>query len=204
MTLDHIDNLSLSQEQIDRHTNELNSLRYLGAGLRSLAQTVAGIEAEVLSRLPSDRMYMSYGNDPELAWVPNDLLCCMFHWYSVSVHNYVQLVAWLSGKRDKDITGYIEAVIPEVRTFRNKIAAHFAKCDPWRDDTPASLEASTIYPICWRDDAFWANLFGMRLTQDSKSSSSGEHIKPWSLTKVHSTLVQRYWPDDGPRQSGDC
>ena len=43
MTLDHIDNLFLSREQVAQHTNELNSLRYLAVGLHFLVQTVAGI-----------------------------------------------------------------------------------------------------------------------------------------------------------------
>ncbi|MEA3224911.1 MAG: hypothetical protein U9Q07_03100, partial [Planctomycetota bacterium] len=71
----------------------------------------------------------SFGNLPEFEGLPMGLLTCTFHWYAISACQYVRTVGVIAKahapERLKPIA-YVESIIPEVKIFRDKVAAHFA------------------------------------------------------------------------------
>ncbi|MDP2661851.1 MAG: hypothetical protein Q8R28_14085 [Dehalococcoidia bacterium] len=195
MIIDHVDRLDLPDEVHRSHANELRSLSYLAQGLRFLYQQVDGIEDKVKEQLPKDQVLSIYGNAPQLKWAPQGLVACAFHWYAVSASNYVRLVGWLANGQDpQKAKEYVERVIPEVTRWRNKIGGHFARSDPRKEDTPADLAMSVIFPVSFDDDAFYAGSVKLLMSQGGKSSASRTDLR-WSVTHTHRYLCQRYWPD---------
>jgi len=195
MILDHLDNLTLP----DGHHfgNEVAVLQSLAVGLDFLSTQIAGIEKEAWRRFANKARVLSYGNNPMLAWVPKDLVLCAFHWYSVSACNYVSLVGWLAKQvypTRPEPKEYVRAVIPIVQTYRDKVAAHFARVFP-RKDTPATLDASVLPSVTFYDDAFYVGAWAVMKTVQGVPSSSCD--LRWSLTKTHAELTTRYWPGPG-------
>jgi hypothetical protein len=215
MILDYKEGIHLRNDNLPgMFYNEIRTLKYLSVGLKYIFAQVYKIEQEILRKAEKkDECFLSsmppevknafknqiaglrihsFGNDPSLPWVPRDLIACAFHWYAVSVCNYVSLVGWLANLDPKK---YAIKIIPQVVTFRNKIAAHLARWIPRKDDTAADLDMSVIYPIEFCDDAFYVGVW--KLTKKSISEeSSTTHDFRWSLTKTHFELVLRYWPND--------
>ncbi len=193
MKLDYIDGLELSDSDAAARQNELSSLAYLRQGLQFLNDQVAIIEAEVCRRVDCDRQMVAlYGNAPQIRGLPLGFVAMAFHWYAVTACNYVRLIGWLGkGQNPEHARAYVEAVIPTVKTWRDKVAAHFAMTDPRTSDTPASLAASVMFPIGFVDRSFTAS----PMTLAMKGGSSGEERR-WSLTTVHQELASRYWPSE--------
>jgi hypothetical protein len=194
MILDHVEKLELDQLLVNTRANEMRSLAYLGEGLQFLYLQVKRMEETVSSQIDPNLRVQVFGNHPLLKSVPLGMVACAFHWYSVSACNYARLVGWLgndgdTGKADE----YVRRVIPSVRLWRNKVAAHFAATDPRPEDTPADLAMSVIFPVSFDDDAFYANSLTLSLRRSGSSSSSRTDMK-WSLTHTHRELTARYWP----------
>ena len=189
ITIDYVEGLALDEETVKRFGNELTSLRYLAQGLDFLAAQVSRLESEVQERLPANRVVVGVGNVPWLRGVPMGLVACSFHWYAVSACNYARLVGWLALEQDEKAAGaYVRRTIPRVLTWRNKVAAHFARTYARDEDSPADLVSSTMFPVGFEDDVFVAQPFVYAQT--------GSTTKPlkWSLTRVHNDLTGRYWP----------
>ena len=192
--IDHIANLKLSDEQEKGQFNELRSLAYLATGLRFLYEQVQSVEAEVIKRLPKDKRISIFGDAPEMQGINQDLVACAFHWYAVTVCNYVKMVGWLanngnsSGARD-----YMQCVLPQVYLWRHKVAAHFAIIDPRSGDNAADLAMSVMFPISFDNDAFYTGSLTLTITKDGRQNRSRQDMR-WSLTHIHSDLIPRYWP----------
>jgi hypothetical protein len=192
--IDHIANLKLSDEQEKWQFNELSSLAYLATGLRFLYEQVQSVEAEVIKRLPKDKRISIFGDAPEMQGINQDLVACAFHWYAVTVCNYVKMVGWLanngnsSGARD-----YMQCVLPQVYLWRHKVAAHFAIIDPRSGDNAADLAMSVMFPISFDNDAFYTGSLTLTITKDGRQNRSRQDMR-WSLTHTHSDLIPRYWP----------
>lgn len=200
-TLDYIENFTLSGENLAKYFNELNSLRYLSEGLSFLYKQVKKVEATVTKRIDPKIRVFSYGNDPRMAGIPRDLIACSFHWYAVSVCNYALMIGWLRHNVDPNSPppkDYINSFIPEVKAWRDKVAAHFAKADEDMRDTIAEKEASVFYPIGFDDDAFYAAPMKLTMTSKGKRITS-DALQKWSLTKTHEQLLLRYWPAPQPQ-----
>ncbi|MEX2598627.1 MAG: hypothetical protein WD533_03115 [Dehalococcoidia bacterium] len=194
--LDRVGRLSLSDELTTRHANELNSLKILSEGLDFLYQKVKQVERHIQSQVDSTLYVEIMGNHPLLEDVPEGLVACAFHWYAVSVCNYVRLVGWLANEQDsKRARDYVQGVLPEISIWRNKVAAHFAITDPRNDDTPADLAMSTMSSLLltYVDRRFWVGGWSLSLGQDGNSSTSRQGMS-WSLTDTHERLVERYGP----------
>jgi hypothetical protein len=195
--LDHIDSLGLSEEAVRANGNELNCLAYLSQGLQFLDWQVKRIEEKVLEGLDPKLRVVLVGNHPALRAVPQGMVACAFHWYAVSACNYVRLVGWLVNEGDsKKANEYVAHVLPAVRIWRNKVAAHFAKTNPRTEDTAADLAMSVMFPIAFDDDAFYANTFTLAMRRGGQSSSSRADMR-WSLTHTHRALRERYWAEGG-------
>lgn len=225
MIIDHVDNLELSDRAMEQYFNELRSLEYLSTGLNFLNVQVQRIESEIRGRLDSDTVVHMFGNAPELEGMPQDLVACAFHWYSVTACNYVKLVGWLANEGDASKAAeYLKHVLPEVRIWRDKVGAHFAQIDPRKEDTPADLAKSVMFPLTFDDDAFYVGSLVLTMASGEQKQPKPEGIADWrwrhlmmsgrvrnssrqdmrwSLTHTHERLSTRYWPNDGSNLPSD-
>lgn len=192
--IDHIDNLELTDDEVAKYFNELRSLDYLAQGLWFLYYQVQRIEAKITEDMGTKKQVFIFGNAPRLKAIPQDLVACAFHWYAVTVCNYVKMIGWLTHSGDSaKARDYLKQVIPPVKVWRDKVGAHFARISPLKDDTPADLAKSVMFPISFDDDAFYAGSLTLTQSSGGKSSTSRRDIR-WSLTHTHRNLIPRYWP----------
>lgn len=158
LTVDHIDNISVSR---DTHHNNLNVLRSLHTGIFHLATSTRGREMEAFERYGKDKaLYVGELTDEA------SLLGCIFDWFAISLVSYMSTIKlmelledseWeLSHLREKANqeklrearSSYIESVASDVLEWRNKIAAHRVATDP-RADNLSMLVYSTMVDITY-------------------------------------------------------
>jgi len=202
MIIDYIENFRLPDDKAKTQFNELRSLDYLATGLWFLYEQVQGVEAKIIEGLPKGKRVSMFGDAPEMQGINQDLVACAFHWYAVTVCNYVKMVGWLANDGDsKKTLEYIKHVIPAVYIWRNKVAAHFAKFAPRKEDNPADLAKSVMFPISFDDNAFYVSSWTLTLGISGKSHTSRQDMR-WSLTHIHRELVPRYWPKSATKEQG--
>lgn len=215
MLSDHVEQLEISEEEAARHPNELRSLERLTTGLNHLHVQVSAMEGSIRQALPEDRVMHIFGNAPMLEGIPQDLVACFFHWYSVTACSYVQLAGWLGNGEDTEkAKNYLQKVLPEVSMWRNKVGAHFALVDPKETgvnkDSAADLAKSVMPPIAFLDDAFYTDSFVLKvasgepqkprppgvaewrwrlLGMSGRHAETSTHQMRWSLTKTHRNCV---------------
>jgi len=201
ITLDHVKNI-----QLDKNNSPLDNyqaLDYLRLGLHAMAYTVR--EEEV--RLYLSKISLNLLNSSGRAAERDAIFTCYFNWFSTSIVNYVRLVGlidimiqkgWVSSDIKytkngeavkKHCVKYVKEVIPEIRRWRNKIAAHFAITDPDKEDNLGTLEYSIMNPICYKKPYFRMGAFSW--------SKSGEqsNLTEWALTETFEKLGPRFWPE---------
>ena len=196
--LDHIDNISVPGDVFSEPANEYWALICLRDGIEFLYRQVVQIDKITQSRLnPEGKMkYVAYGNVPGTEDLPKPLLTCSFHWYAVSACQYVRTVGAIAYKQDNSRPippKYVEAVIPEVLAFRDKVAAHFAWTSKHSQDNDAERLASIIPPLSFVEDSWHVGAMQVATSKGGKLNTS-ESIKPWSIPKVHNKMARRYWP----------
>ncbi len=193
MFIDYIDRLQLSEEDEKKDFNELNSLSYLASGLWFLYDQILKIETQIGERTPKNKRVFHFGNSPDLEGIPQELVACAFHWYAVTVCNYVKMVGWLVNDGDsKKATDYLKRVIPPVKLWRDKVGAHFARHSP-KGENAADLAMSVMFPISFDDDAFYTGSLTLKINRAGKQSTSQQDMR-WSLTHTHRDLIPRFWP----------
>jgi hypothetical protein len=197
-TLDHIDGITVPGNPFAEPANEYYALLWLRTGLRFLYIQVAKYDQIARAQLDPSKQYFCFGNSPLLKGIPYDLLNCAFHWYSISACQYVNTVGAIACLQDKSHPKppkYVESIIPEVKTFRDKVAAHFAWSSRNKRDNDAERLASIIPQVTFFDDTFQVQMLTATTVSKGKVSSSQE-MQPWSVTKIHQRLQKRYWPED--------
>jgi len=194
--LDHIDGIKVRGDMFSKPANEYWALLCLREGLRFLKCQVAKCEDNARQRYNSSQIkLLCFGNDPLLAGIPQTLLTCAFHWYAISACQYVRTVGMIAYKKNSCVNGYIEKVIPEVLSFRNKVAAHFAWTKNDNRDNKAERMISIMPQLTFRDNSFFVGSWKLTSKSDKKTTNS-DAIKPWSVTKTHECLCKRYWPTE--------
>jgi len=189
--IDHINRLELPDSEAKKYHNELRSLDYLAKGLKFLYVQVQKVEAEVAKRVGKNEQVFIFGNAPQLKVIPQDLVACAFHWYAVTVCNYVKIVGWLANSGGPtEAKKYMKLVLAQVYLWRHKVGAHFARHSP-KGDTPADIAMSVIFPVSFDDGAFYAGSLTLTMSTGGKSSTSRRDMR-WSLTYTHSNLIPRY------------
>jgi hypothetical protein len=190
--LDHIDSLQLPDAEVSSRANELQARDYLWDGLVYLARQVRPIEEEICQRVNCQKKkVMLYGNAPQFAGLAMGLVATAHHWYAVTACNYVRLVGWLGNSGDeKKALDYVEAVIPAVKMFRDKVGAHFAIVKARPEDTAAGLAASVMFPIGFYDRRLVANPMKLSMTKGGEKGTSP--LEMWSLTETQEALAGRY------------
>jgi len=216
--LDHTIGLEVAR---DVCFNEIMSLQSLRLGLFQLATHVWKLEEPIRNEEAKrqERVFF-YGNVPGTDRTHNLLLPCYFHWFGVSLCNYVRLVGFVRGlataritrahlqdtkgfKRiKKECTTYTNTVpeIQEVVIWRNKVGAHFAITDPREEDNIATLDMSVIYPVSFFNGRFRVNSMTFSRTSADGQSHTAE-LPSWSITEVWEELATRYWPEFTYRDS---
>ena len=201
MIIDHEDDLRLVDRDVERYHNQLVSLQCLATGLDFLGRQVQTIEAIVIDELKKTGVWGKNKRLGFLIHIPGlnratrDLVTCAFHWYSVTACNYVRLVGWLANEGDsKKANAYTDRVIPSVKTWRDKVGAHFALVSPKeKKDTQADLAISVMPLLSFEDDAFCVGSLTLNMASEGGKSSSSAAMG-WSLTQTHRRLTLRYWP----------
>jgi len=204
--LDHEDRITVPGRPFEKPSNEFLLLLELRDGLEFINSLVEQHE----KRLGTSRMTRKDSESKDVHGpvlrsfittkipieVPRGLLTCLFHWYSISACQYVRTIGMIAYRRDQDQRKpdeYVEDVIPTVKSFRDKIGAHTAWSVNSRRDNEAERLASVLPQLAIHDNTFVAGIRGIILTRGGKRTDS-HSIKPWSITRVHKALRERYWP----------
>jgi hypothetical protein len=196
MIIDYIDNLET--ENIDN----LHALSYMKEWLNALANNMKQYEEQTKSDPLMNWCIFAMWTP---TWISDNLLICLYMWFSNTLVNYIQLVWTLSIMKKKwwvlsDIHNnkaeikkfskeYTESIIPEVITWRNKVFAHFSFTDPRQDDNLWLLQHSVTNPVSWN----WNNyiIWWMQWWIWSERTN----LPQWSLTEKYKEIIPRYWPE---------
>ncbi len=195
--LDYIENIKVEGAPFNEPANEYFALLSLRTGLEYLYRFAQECDEVCLSQLnPKKKVFFS-GNIPEVKGIPYQLLSCVFHWYSISACQYVRTVGTIAYRQDKSRTTslkYLDSIIPEVKVFRDKVAAHFGWLTKNEHDNEAERLASIIPQVSFYDDSFQVGGLRISMTRSGNRTDS-KQITPWSIVKVHKRLRERYWPE---------
>jgi hypothetical protein len=186
---------------------ELSTLMSLEMGLNHIALTVWQKEAQLRSKDDTRMRTADLDTDSREA----RLLESQFHWFGVSLCNYVSLVGFLTslnrgivGREDLQNThgrkrivtackAYMDRV-PEIRDvlrWRNKSADHFAIANFRDEDKAVALDMAPLHPI-----SLVARRYHVRQWDQGKSVPGARRYEfpQWSITEVYERLARRYWP----------
>lgn len=183
------------------------------ANYQALRASFVGIHA--LANLVREAENHYIGND-EHAHLTTHLLMSnappilpsAFNWFSLSLVNYLRLVALIQkmtaegwtlqdlstdANRRKTVSAhcrdYVKNVVPEIYTWRNKVAAHFAATDPYESDNLGTLAQSVMGMVEWMSSRYYVG---------SVSFGTGGQLSTlpkWSVTETFEALAPRLWPD---------
>jgi hypothetical protein len=206
--LDAIEKLEIP---IEGHANEIGTRRMLLSGIKQLHATIKRREIQFERATGGKLIVQQFGaaSDEEKEFL--DTVACFFHWFGVSICNYVRLTGFLRGMslghftrkdlRDpanfktikESAKAYVESIpeIEAVRVWRNKVFAHFAITDPIKEDNISTLEMSVIHPVTFEGKYF---VGGMTMFRKNSEGSFTSELPRWSLTEVFEALEPRYWP----------
>lgn len=91
-----------------------------------------------------------------------DYINCIFNWFAISVVNYARVIGLIDYLKSNNLkledvkdenkkneiysycSRYVEEVVPEIKKFRDKIAAHFSATAPNDKDNFVDLELSLM------------------------------------------------------------
>ena len=196
MILDFIDKLELPDSEIEKHFDARMALARLGEGLFWIHQEVAKIEMDLRNKASKENIQLALAGGI-LENKPFGLLSCAFQWYAVSACNYAQLVGWLATRDSVASKNYVKKVMPRLRNYRNKVAAHFAITDPFRDNE-ADLAASVMTNIIFTHGRLCAAALTPVINNDGDEIKVSRDIS-WSLTIAHERLARRFWANGKPK-----
>ena len=141
-----------------------------------------------------------------LSFTPdNKYIACQLHWFANSLVNYARLVAlvditdengWTAVDLQREKSNikthcrkYAQEVVGNVYRWRNKVGAHFASTDPYKEDNMVTLIDSTSNPVVFQFKRYYAHAHTLKAgEQESK-------IQEWSLTKVFEEISPRFFPE---------
>ena len=171
-------------------------------GLRTLAGVVREFERKYIASDPYAANVVMHVSSNVPSLVP-----CAFNWFSTTLVNYLRLVALVdlmtqNSWKSKDLVesvnapiikahckAYVSTVAPEVYLWRNKVAAHFAATDPFRDDNLGTLEHSIMNPVSFKYPYYYVG--GLKKIAGTAESE----LPTWALTETYELLAPRLWPE---------
>lgn len=201
--------------------NEIRTIQTLSVGLRKIADTLKGREM-ALQRQTAEYKVVTFGVDPDGSKDGLDMTACLFHWFGVSVCNMARLAGFLRGlsigaftRSDLGDPSKFKAVraavddylsrvteLSPVLVWRNKVGAHFEITDPRKDDNPATLDMSVVFPVTFSDTRYYVG--DMAMTRKTQAGVHTSALPTWSVTEVFESLIPRYWPRVALRAGDGC
>ncbi len=200
VTLDHMDGIIIDPANAPFANYQAFGSSY--EGLKTLAFTVRELERQYIASGPHAEHVVFHA----FMRVPG-IVPCAFNWFSVTLVNYLRLVAlvqlmnakgWKSpsltdptnrSEIKSHCTAYVKTVAPEVYAWRNKVAAHFAATDPFHGDNLGTLEQSVMSMVEFQYPYYHVGLG--KWTSGNETSQ----LPNWALTKVYEELRPRFWPE---------
>jgi hypothetical protein len=196
--LDYIDNITVEGKPFAEPANEYYALICLRTGLVNLYRFAKKCDEVCLSQLDPKKQHFFSGNIPEVTGIPFPLLTCVFQWYAVSACQYVKTIGTIAYRQDNKrltSTKYLNSIVPEVKAYRDNVAAHFAWLTKNDHDNEAERLAIIIPQVSFYRDSFCVGALTISMGSRGKITTSKE-IKPWSIVKIHRSLQKRYWPEE--------
>lgn len=196
--LDYQDNISVEGAPFTEPTNEYYALICIRNGLGHLYRFAKKCDEICLSQLNPKKDVSFWGNYPGVTDIPYPLLTCAFQWYAVSVCQYVKLIGTIAYRQDntrKTSGQYLNSIIPEVKAYRDKVAAHFAWLTKNEHDNDAERLASIIPQVSFMNNSFHVGALIVSKSSKGKMTNS-KKIKPWSMVNTYRSLQERYWPEE--------
>ena len=199
--LDHTKGIKLDHSNPPFNNYQAFEQNYIG--LKVLADTVREEERKMYAAEPPGGKTVLLFSSRSIS----PIVGCAFNWFSVTLVNYLRLVAlvdlmcskgWKSDKltdpknRDeikKWCGEFVKDAVPEIYLWRNKVSAHFAATDPFRDDNLGTLEQSIMDPVSYHSPYFYVG----RLKWNTSGQQS--QLPSWALTKTYEDLRDRFWPE---------
>ena len=203
--LDHIDNIVVPGKVFAEPNNEYWALLCFWEGMEFLYGLSKKCDEAVKRSLNPDDKWrvVAMGNLSGLNQVPKNLLNCSYHWYSITACQYVRTIGAIASRQDTSRPkplAYIESVIPDLKVFRDKVAAHLSFSTNNDKDNDAERLFSVLPAPAFENDCFNMGAFTVTLKNENGTQTSSA-IKSWNLCKVHEELRKRYWPGDGSQDS---
>ncbi len=201
IVLDHENNIVLDPKNPPFNNYQAFEQNYLG--LKILADSVREEERKMHRDEPPGGKTVLLMFSRKIS----PIVYCAFNWFSATVVNYLRLVAlvdlmnrnsWKSAElatpsNREQIKGwcgdYVQNAIPDIYVWRNKVSAHFAATDPFRDDNMGTLEQSIMNPVSYRSPYFYVGLFKWN------TAGTQSQLPSWALTETYECLSGRFWPE---------
>jgi len=196
LVLDHLEGLTLPESEFEDHYDARMALARLSEGLSWVYSVIAKTELQTRKQAEKENVRVAVAGGI-LEGKPIGILSCAFQWYAVSACNYAQLVGWLVSRDPKLAKEYVAKVMPRLVNYRNKVAAHFALADPFRDNE-ADLAASVMTQIVYAQGRLCAAALTPVVVKGAQEITASRDLS-WSLTLAHERLVPRYWPAGPPK-----
>jgi hypothetical protein len=215
----------------DRFHNEMGTLHTLYGGLSFLNAQMSGLE-KVARNSKNGNTITGFFADLESSFdLPsgsNVLIPCFYHWFGVSIVNFVRKVGLLDGiakgevgqppynsrQERRDVSQYCTAYvrdvveIAEAYVWRNKVFAHFASTDPYDGDNEALFQQVSFYPVSYSQGRLEVGGFQVftgsfdPLNGPGPDPSSGSGLPSWALTEVFENFSSRYTFEVAPSNIG--
>lgn len=202
--LDHIEGITVPGKVFEEPANEFWQLLRLWQGMEFLYRPAKKLDGATAPQSDPDKKFKMFASANALIdGLTSALLTCSFDWYSISATQYVRTVGAIAYRQNNSCPTpieYVDQVIPEIKIYRDKVAAHFAWGTQHKNDKPAERQISVIPNLSFSNDT-WV-ISGLMLTKktgDKISDSSA--LQPWSISKVHEQLRKRYWPESLKEES---
>ena len=129
-------------------------------------------------------------------------LCHFVPTLTAFIYAYIiaQIVPTVKGYLPKSINEYINRIIPRLKNYRHKVAAHFALTAPKKEDNVADLLSSVMTNVIYAHGYLRAGAISEIIYDENGKEIKQKTRTSWSLTKTHENLIPRYWPN-GPEKS---
>jgi hypothetical protein len=199
-TLDHVDQIVVPGRVFEKPVNEFWTLICFWQGMEFLYRQANKCDEAATKILNPEGKHQTScsASFPALDGLPKALLSCSFHWYAVTACQYVRTVGVIAKKtidRQEEPLAYVERIIPELKTYRDKVAAHLSWSTQNTKDNDAERLASVIPSLSFENDGFYIASYTVGLS-GSKGGCTSAAIQRWSICRIHEQLRRRYWPEE--------
>ncbi len=174
--------MELQNNLKEKYFNEFGFIECTFYGMECLFSKIRKLEGHAKPIIGFETLYETTSN--------NMFIRNAFNWYSVSACNLVEVIGYIFKNEQlilQSPKNYVEKIVPEILSHRNKIAAHPVITRIDNRDSDVERQYSSMSCICNVSGRFMANY--LMVTTEKESSAN---ILPWSLTLEHERLNNLY------------